>query len=140
MAVSDSFSAVETSRRVDSAPAMSFSSACIRSRSASLSRWAAACWRCKSDSAACAMPAPQHNAKTRTAACRIALALLSLALSSHSRHRRLDLGRVAQVVVAYRPKLLVEFVDQGLTGRDIQVDNLIIRDFVEVFNQCPQAI
>src|SRR5690606_8561610 len=58
----------------------------------------------------------------------------------HCRHCRLNLGGVAQIVVTDGAQLLVQFVDQRLAGRNVQVHDIVVRDVVQVLDQRTQAV
>src|SRR5690606_36932962 len=79
-------------------------------------------------SAAGGTPPASTAQASRPAARRMASALLGLALGGHRRHGGLDLGRIAQVVVADRPQVVVQLVDQGLAGGDVEVHDLLVGD------------
>ena len=47
---------------------------------------------------------------------------------------------VAQIAVAQGPKIVVQLVDQRLAGRDVEPDDLLVRDPVQELDERPQAV
>ena len=61
-------------------------------------------------------------------------------LGRHGGHGRLDLGGIAQIIVADRAQVIIQFVDQRLARGNVQVDDVVVRHIVQVLDQRAQAV
>ena len=66
--------------------------------------------------------------------------LLGLALVGNSVDRGLDRLLVGQVVVLHWLQVGVQLVDQGDAGRDVQLDDLVVRHLVQVLDQSSDRV
>src|SRR5436190_1066630 len=64
----------------------------------------------------------------------------SAGLSRHRPRRRLRRRRVAQVGGAARRQIVVEVVDAGDAGGDVEGGDVLVRDALEVLDERPQAV
>ena len=66
--------------------------------------------------------------------------LLGFALVGHRLHRCGNGVGIAQIVAANRFEVFVQFVDQRLSGRDVQIDDVVVADAIQMFDQGPLAV
>lgn len=66
--------------------------------------------------------------------------LFRLALISDCLFPGFDGFLITQVIMPDRIHILVQLIDQGNTGGDIQTGNFFIADAVQKLHQCPQRI
>src|SRR5262245_53937567 len=78
--------------------------------------------------------------RTATTASPLPRVSASLPLSGNGRHRRRDLLGIAEVLAAQRLQLIVELVDQWQARGDVQLDDVLIRDVIQVLDESPQAV
>lgn len=55
-------------------------------------------------------------------------------------HRVLDRFRISQVIMADGMELLIQFVHEGDSGGDIQIDDIGVRHAIEMLHQRAQAV
>ena len=60
------------------------------------------------------------------------------ALGRHRSHRRFDFGRIAQIATAERAQIIVKLVHQRAGCGDVHVDDIGLRNIVQVLHQGPQ--
>ena len=68
------------------------------------------------------------------------LLLLDFACACRSAYRLLDSFGISQIIMTNRLEVVIEFLYQRHSGRNVQIDNLPVWDVLQVLHQGAQAV